>query len=306
VAARMRVLIYLFVALCSAASLGAQVPTVDALRRILGRATYAFEGVVQQTHAVTDTGLTASARTAIVHTSVVLACPVDVGDFSNEDVTILSRPRDTLVAGMHAWFFGTGWVIGNHVSIVVSTMLTNVPADMRDSVVARYLRAVELGRRGALRARAEAVDEVLLATVQNIIPAFVGPVRMNEHADQWATARLQVDSVRSGRFNSKKKFVGVWTAPDSASATASVLLPYDAVFGPGYGAARLPVQSRRLFFLDDVRRRPSLRNIGVQATAFAADAADIQPDSDAVYLGDALPGQTFEMDPPHVCGRPHP
>lgn len=294
----------LAVAISIAPKLGAQIPSPDSLKKVLTHATYVFQGVVQQWNAVADPALPVDARHGIVRVTEAFACPVSVGEFGNENVTIrFSRP-DAVPAGTSAWFLGTGWAIGDHIATSILSVIPTKTRAQSDSVRTNLLNAVRLSTRDVLRASAAAADSIVIATVRLIGPPHGrnGEPR-SEYQQEWQTVNIVVDSARGIVRDTVRKrvtFGAGWVAVPAARRNMTILIP--AYSNDTSSIMRLTPGQRRLLLLDRATRRPSLRGVDSTATAFIPDRIGIRALSDTGFLGQTLPNPLLGVQPQHPCG----
>jgi hypothetical protein len=285
----------------------AQIPSVDSLKLVLKRATYVFEGVVQAWNAVADPSLTPTPNTAKVHVTGVFACPVPVGEFTNEDVTIRYPNPGIAQAGSTAWFLGVGWTIGDHIATTALSIVPTPTRALADSLFRSLRTAILLSAQDELRAEASASDSIVIATVRSVgLPHAPFEAGRTEHEEMWSSVRLTIDSIRgiqqSGSGSNAKSVIG-WVVPTATARSMTILAP--AVIG--YDTAttsRLTPGARRLLFMDRASRRPNLLRVDSTATAFLPKRANIRDLRDTTLLGNALPNPNFGLEPQHECTQP--
>jgi hypothetical protein len=285
----------------------AQIPSVDSLQTVLKRATYVFEGTVQRWGAVADSSLTATPRTALVHVSRVFSCPQQVGEFGNEDITITFQNPSAAPAGTSAWFFGTGWAVGNHIATSIVSVVRTPTKLHIDSLLINLRQAIRLSTKDGLRAIVDAADVVVLATVRTISgPKYAASGARGEFAERWVSVQLTVDSVRASRDTSKTHtpaFAAVWVLPRGSFRNITILAPATiGYYSPS--TSQLTRGAQRMFVLDSVARRPNLHNVDATAVAFVPNDQNIRDVADAALLGAALPDRVFTMEPTHECSQP--
>ena len=277
----------------------AQMPSRDSLRTVLKRATYVFEGVVEQWNAVADPALARNPRHAIVNVTNLFSCPVEVGDFTGEPVTIRYANPRVAPAGTRAWFLGSGWTIGEHLATSVLTIVPIRSDAQNEAFQTRLHEAVRLNARAAVHAESEAADMVVLATVQTVGPSYrASATPRSEHSEKWSIVRIRVDSVRGSNRRG-----GAWFSPSDSMRSITILAPL-AITYYTQDARHLSPGETQLLFLDRITGRPSLKSVDSTAVAFLPSALAIHNVSDASLLGDALPNPLFGIEPVHACGRP--
>jgi hypothetical protein len=277
-----------------ARSAAAQIPSPDSLKRLLVHATYVFEGVVQKWNAVADPALPVNPRHAVVHVTDAFVCPVAVGEFGGEDITIRFADPQAAPAGTRAWFFGTGWAIGDHIATSIVALMPVKNAAQSNSVRANLFSAIHLSARDALRASATAADTVVIATVRAVGPphARSGEPR-SEYQEEWQTVNIDVDSARA---------MAGWVAIPAAARSMTILIP--AYSNDTSSVMHLTRGQRRLLLLDRVTSRPALRGVDSTATAFIPDRLAIRTLSDTGLLGRTLPNPVLGVQQVHQCARP--
>jgi hypothetical protein len=289
----------LVAAMTLAAPANAQIPSRDSLRTVLKRATYVFEGVIERWNAVADPALALNPRHALVNVTSVFSCPVEVGEFTGEPVTIRYPNPRAAPAGTRAWFLGTGWTLGEHIATSVLTIVPIRTEAQSTTFHSRLHSAVRLNARATVRAESEAADMVVLATVQSIGSSYRASITpRSEHAERWSVASIVVDSIR-GRNRSG----GAWFPPSDAMRSITILAPLEITYY-SQDARHLTPGKPQLLFLDDITGRQDLKSIDSTATAFLPSALAIHNVGDASLLGDALPNPLFGIEPVHACGRP--
>ena len=291
--------------LANAAS--AQIPSVDSLKLVLKRATYVFEGVVKSWNAVADPSLMATPNTAKVHVTGVFACPVPVGEFANEDVTVRYQDPSIAPAGKTAWFLGVGWTIGDHIAITALSIVRTPKPAVGDSLVRNLRAAIRLSARDALQAEASAADTIVIATVKSVsqsrAPHDDG---RTEHEELWSTVRITVDSIRglqkSGSGKNASQVIG-WVVPKPSARNMTILAP--AVIGYDTAAtSRLVPNEQRLLLLKKATDRPNLHNVDPTATAFIPKRSNIRDVHDITLLGSVSPNPVFGLEQQHECAQP--
>jgi hypothetical protein len=285
----------------------AQIPSVDSLKLVLKRATYVFEGVVQAWNAVADPSLMATPNTAKVHVTGVFSCPVPVGEFGNEDVTIRYPDPSVAPAGSTAWFLGVGWSIGDHIATTVLSIVRTPTRALADTLVSKLRTAIHLSAQDELQAEASAADTIVIATIRSVSrPLLPHAGGRTEHEELWSSVRLTVDSIRgfqqSGSGRNAPQVVG-WVVPPASAANMTILAP--AVIGYDTAATSSLVPGvQRLLLLDRASRRPNLQNVDSMATAFLPKRANIHDVHDIALLGTILPNPVFGLEPTHECTQP--
>jgi hypothetical protein len=284
----------------------AQIPSPDSLRRLLARATYVFQGSVQRWNAVADPALSVNPRHGVVRVLEVFVCPVAVGEFGHEDVTVRFANPQAAPPGTRAWFLGTGWAIGDRVATSIVSLIPVKTDAQSDSVRANLIRAVRLSTRDALRATAAAADSIVIATVRLVGPPHAqGGEPRSEYQEEWSTVNIVVDSARGITRDTARKrvtFGAGWVATAPSQRNMTILIP--AYSNDTSSVARLTPGQRRLLLLDRAARRPSLRAVDSTATAFIPNRSGIRALSDTGFLGQTLPNPTLGVQPVHQCATP--
>ena len=290
-----------------ASTANAQIPSADSLKQVLKRATYVFEGVVQAWNAVADPSLTPTPNTAKVHVTGVFVCPVPVGEFTNEEVTIRYPDPSIAPAGSTAWFLGTGWSIGDHIATTALSIVRTPTRALADSLVSNLRVAIRLSARDVVQAEASAADSIVIATVRSVSrPLAPREGGRTEHEELWSSVRITVDSIRgfrpSGSGANATQVIG-WVVPTASARSMTILAP--AVIGYDTAAtSRLTPGARRLLLLDRASRRPNLQNLNPAATAFVPKRSNIRGLADTTLLGTTLPNPVFGLEPAHECTQP--
>jgi len=272
----------------------AQIPSPDSLKRLLVHATYVFEGVIQKWNAVADPALPVNPRHAVVRVTDAFVCPVAVGEFGGENVTIRFSNPQGVPAGTRAWFFGTGWAIGDHIATSVVSLMPVKTATQSNLVRANLFSAIRLSARDALQASVAAADSVVIATVRAVGPPHArGGEPRSEYQEEWQTVNIEVDSARAS--------IG-WVPIPSSKRSMTILIP--AYSNDTSSVMHVTRGQRRLLLLDRVTSRPALRGVDSTATAFIPDRLGIRTLSDTVLLGQTLPNPVLGVQQVHQCARP--
>jgi hypothetical protein len=306
IAARRVAFSCLSVALMTAPA-NSQIPSVDSLRQVLTRTTYVFEGVIQSWNSVADPSLMPTPNTARVRVTRVFSCPVPVGDFNNEEVTIRYPDPTAGPRGERAWFFGVGWSIGDHIA-TTSLSVVHTPTQLLvDSLLGNLRAAIHLDAEERLRAEATAADTIVIATVRSVGPPLLPrDMGRTEHAERWSSVRLTVDSVhgfkQSGTGRNATSVIG-WVVPSASARNMTILAPaivgYDTTT-----ATRLAPNLQFLLLLDLTLHRPNLQTLDPKAKAFLPKQSNIHPVHDITLLGAVLPNPVFSVERQHECTQP--
>jgi len=259
-----------FVAVTATAS-GAQVPTVDSIKALLGTTTFAFQGTVVRRGAVADRVLTPSRRTVVVRATNVLQCPRDVGDFTGQTLTVRT-PSDSIPAiGVGAWFFATAWVIGDRIAVDAPAMFTRLTPAQSQQLAVKFDSAVWRGYLSLLWERVSASNLVALGTIINVQSVHPRTTQREEHVTRWFSLSVRLDSILRG----DKALRGQPT---------QVLVPERMAMSDT--GAKVPLGARRLFVVENSARNPDVRDLDTRAPFFALDSLGVRPVRDsATVLG---------------------
>lgn len=256
-----------------AAPLGAQVPSVDSLRRVLPPVTFVFDALVLQRGAVADPGLRPSRNSFIVRVTAVGACPTDIGDFTGDTVTVWSESLTEPPVGARARFFAAGWALSSHLSLRAFTSVTLTADADAQLLDARYDSATRLDDQADLRQRARLAMFLVLGRV--IEHRAVQPVRAprDEHVTAYQELLVRIDSMRP-------VYSGL---PDTLRVVArreviASRITDSTLMGP-------PL----LMFLHLPNEIPGFAAAYPAAKWLIADPADLRKASDFAQLGDAAP-----------------
>jgi len=281
------------------------IPSVESIKPLLNRGNYVFEAVVQRVGAVADSTLPASDQTAVARVTRVFACPHEVGNFSNELVTLTEIGHAPI--GARSWYLGTGWAIGRTVATRVIRRVDSLDDNASLKFIDTLRAAVQLSYKESVRAAARASDSIVIATLgktqntmQDLFPAHT------ERPERWALLNLTLDSIRGFRdTSSNHSGQGVigWLPPTDKTRSTAILVPYDVAYNI-LGKAQIVSGFRRLLFFERIARRPNLQRLAANASGFVSSADAIRPLSDAELLGATFAMPTFSLPPVSECPQP--
>jgi hypothetical protein len=279
------------------------IPSVESVKPLLLRGNYVFEAVLQQVGSVADSVLPASDSTAVARVTRVFACPHEVGNFSNELVTLAEAAPHAPI-GSRSWYLGTGWAIGTKVATRVMRRIDGLDDSASLKFIDTLRAAIQLSYKESVQAAARASDSIVIATLgatQNTMQDLFPPHA--ERVERWALLNLTLDSIRGFRDTSSDhsgRGMIDWLPPTAKTRSTAILIPYDVAYDV-LGKAQIVSGFRRLIFFERVTRRPNLQRLSASASGFIASAEAIRPVTDAALLGGAFSMPTFSLPPVSEC-----